>query len=57
VSQNKLDDAVTNYKRAVELYPGDLDAHRSLREAYKKLANKDALQHEEQVITDMEKKG
>lgn len=57
LSQDKLDDAVTNYKRAVELYPGNLDAHRSLRDAYKKLANKDGLKQEEQVITEMEKKG
>lgn len=53
--ENKLDDAATNYKRAVELYPRLLEAHRSLRDVYKKLANKDGLQREEQVISEMEK--
>lgn len=55
LSNNKNDQALTNYKRAVELYPTSLDAHRSLRDAYKKVANKDELKREEEAISALEK--
>jgi tetratricopeptide (TPR) repeat protein len=52
----KLQDAQANYKHAVELYPALIDAHRSLRDVYKKLAQKDEAQKEEDIITQMEKR-
>jgi tetratricopeptide (TPR) repeat protein len=57
LAANKVSDAVNNYKRAVELYPTYIDAHRSLREAYKKLAQKDDVLKEDELITQMEKNG
>lgn len=52
---NKLHEAVNNYKRAVELYPSSIDAHRSLRDAYKKLTFKDEAQKEDEAISRLEK--
>lgn len=55
VAANKLDQALSNYKRAAELYPSLIDAHRSLRDVYKKLAQKDEVQREDEQISRLEK--
>lgn len=56
VAANKYDEAANNYKRAVELYPAWLDAHRALRDIYKKLAQKEDAQKEDEIITQIEKR-
>jgi tetratricopeptide (TPR) repeat protein len=56
VAANKFDEAANNYKRAVELYPAWLDAHRALRDIYKKLAQKEDAQKEDEIITQIEKR-
>ncbi len=49
-------EAAVNYKRAAELYPASLDAHRGLLNAYKKLAQKDEIKREEEIIAQIEKR-
>lgn len=56
-AQGKNDDAATNYKRAVELYPASLDAHRALRDVYRKLTLKEEAKKEDEIISQMEKRG
>ena len=49
-------DAADSYKKAVELYPGLLEAHKSLVNAYKKLALNDEAKKEEEQIAQIEKR-
>lgn len=55
LSANKPDQALTNYKKAVDLYPASLDAHRSLRDTYKRLAQTDDVKKEDEAIRLLEK--
>lgn len=54
-TSNKLDQAVINYKKAVELYPASLEAHKSLRDVYKKLAQNEEVKREDEAISRLEK--
>lgn len=49
-----IKDARASYRRAVELYPASLEAHRALLQALKKLALNDEAKHEEEQITQLE---
>lgn len=49
-----IKDAKASYSKAVELYPGSMEAHRSLLQALKKLALNDEAKHEEEQIAQLE---
>ncbi len=51
----KTKDASVSYRRAAELYPGLLSAHKALLETLRKLAMKDEAKREEDQIAQMEK--
>jgi tetratricopeptide (TPR) repeat protein len=50
-----LKDASANFRRAAELYPGLIEAHRSLLDTLRKLAKVDEAKREEEQIAQMEK--
>lgn len=49
-----LKEAKASFSKAVELYPGSMEAHRSLLQALKKLALKEEAKHEEEQIAQLE---
>ena len=49
-----IKDAKASFSKAVELYPGSMEAHRSLLQALKKLALVDEAKHEEEQIAKLE---
>lgn len=55
VADGALKDASASYKKAAELYPGLIEAHKSLLETLRKLAMKDEARKEEEQIAQMEK--
>jgi len=50
-----MKDAAANYKKAAELYPGLLEAHKSYLQALEKLGMKDEAKREGEQIAQMEK--
>jgi tetratricopeptide (TPR) repeat protein len=53
---NNFKEALAQYKKAAELYPGLLEAHKSLLTSYRKLAMTDDIKREEEAISQMEKR-
>lgn len=51
----EIKEASQNYRRAAEMYPGLLEAHRSLLETLRKLSRPDEVKREEEQIAQMEK--
>lgn len=54
IETGAIKDARASYRKAVELYPGSLDAHRALLQALKKLSLTEEAKHEEEQIAQLE---
>jgi tetratricopeptide (TPR) repeat protein len=55
LATGNVKDASANFRRAAELYPGLIEAHRSLLETLRKLGKADEAKREEEQIAQMEK--
>jgi len=56
MAMGKVKDASSTYRKAVELYPGLLEAHKSLLATYEKLSMKDEARSEAEQIAQIEKR-